>query len=119
MSTQFTEIVSVNDLNNGAIDEIVKAKLPEILANIGGENTKWNTDRGIDIKIRFKLQNDSRETMTTTIEVIPKLAPPKANESVAYLKYDGHGISAHAMKDEPEQMDLEDNVTDFPQEEAK
>lgn len=115
----FQEIISVNDLNNGAVDEIVKAKLPEILKNLGDENTSWKTERGIDIKIRFKLSTEARETMVTTIAVTPKLAPPKASESVAYLKYDGKGISAHAMKDDPEQMELEENVAEFPQEEAK
>lgn len=87
--------------------------LPDILDNLGDENTKWNVDRGLDVKIRFKMQNESRETMVTTVEVLPKLAPPKASESIAYLKFDGKGVSAHAMKEEPQQMNLDDNVHEF------
>lgn len=114
--SKFEEIVSINDLNNGYVDEVIKKILPEILDNIGDENTKWNVDRGIDVKIRFKLQNEARETMTTTVEVVPKMAPPKASESIAYLKFDGKGISAHAIKEEPHQMDLDENIHEFKQE---
>jgi len=113
MSKEFHKVVSINDLNQGAVDEIVKELLPEILENMADENTKWAVDRGLDIKIRFKLTSESRESMITTVEVIPKTAPPKAHESMAHLAFNGKEVEAFTMKEEPEQLDLDHNISDF------
>ena len=114
---EYNQIISINDLNQGAIDEIVQAKLPEILNNLADENTKWNVDRGMDIKIRFKLNSEERDTMTTTVEVIPKMAPPKAHEAVAHLSQASNGIQAFSIQADEKQPEL-DNVHDFKEEAA-
>ncbi|PIE03488.1 MAG: hypothetical protein CSA76_07290, partial [Spirochaetales bacterium] len=78
--------------------------------NIGDENTKWQVDRGLDIKIRFKLTDETRETMITTVEVSPKLAGPKPHESTAHLSFDGRETVAYAVTP-PRQNELDvDNV---------
>ena len=114
MSKEFKAITSIGDFNNGAIDEIVKDALPKVLKNLADENTKWNVERGIDVKIRMKITDETRETMVTTVEVLPKLAPPKPHEAVAHLSFNGLQVEAISVKD-TQQKELP-NISEFPNE---
>ena len=117
MSKKMVQIVGITDIANGAVDDLVKDQLPKILKNMGDENTKWNVDRGFDVKVRFKLTDETRETCIVTTELVPKLASPKPYESTMHLSTDGRNVEAIAVQDDV-QPEL-DNVRDFNEEMAQ
>ncbi len=117
MSKKITQVVSITDIANGAVDDLVKDQLPKILKNMGDENTKWNVERGMDVKIRFKMTDETRETSIVTVELVPKMANPKPYETTMFLTSDGENVKANALQDEV-QPDLNSNVIDIKTQEA-
>ena len=114
MGKIISKVVSVTDIANGAVDDLVIDQLPKILRNMGDENTKWNVERGMDIKIRFKMTDETRETSIVTVELVPKMANPKPYESTMHLTSDGENVEAVTLQEEV-QPEL-DNVIEMKQE---
>ena len=114
--SSFTEIVSLEDVNNGAVGELFQEEFKKLLKNLADENTSWKTQRGITINLKVKLNSEERTSATTMVEVTLKTAPPKPNESIVYLDTDGRDVFALARQEEPKQLDL-DNIHNI--EEAK
>lgn len=112
------EITGIDNIAGGAVIDLVKEALPEVLQNVGDENTKWSTPRGIDIHIRFKVNSEARESMTTTVKIDKVLASPKEAETTDFLQFDGNQVSAYAM-DNGKQLELDDSVLSFAKEASK
>lgn len=111
MKQSFTEVVTLEQVNNGAVGELFQDEFKKILNNLADENTSWKTQREITIKLKVKLNSEERDTATTLIEVMSKVAPPKPNESIVHLDYDGSNIQAFA-REEVKQPELT-NITDI------
>lgn len=108
----FTEVVSLEDVNNGAVGELFQEEFKKLLKNLADENTSWKTQRGVTINLKVKLNSEVRDSATTLVEVTTKLAPPKANEAIVYLDTDGRDVFCLAKKNDPKQMEL-DNITNI------
>lgn len=100
----------MEDVNNGAVGDLFQDEFKKLLKNLADENTSWKTQREINIKLKVKLNSEERTSATTMVEVTTKTAPPKPNESIVYLDTDGRDVFALARKDEPKQMNLDDNI---------
>lgn len=112
----FQEIVSLEELNNGAIPDLFNRELPKLLNNLGDENTSWKVQREITIKLKVKLTSEARDAAISTVDVSLKTAPPKPHEQVISLGLDGKNVRAYSRK-EAEQLELdESNVTEFKKE---
>lgn len=116
MGKIISKVVSITDIANGAVDDLVIDQLPKILKNMADENTKWNVERGMDIKIRFKMTDETRETSIVTVELVPKMANPKPYESTMHLTTDGDTVEAVTLQEEV-QPEL-DNVIEMKKKEA-
>lgn len=99
MEQKFSEVVTLEQVNNGAIGELFQEEFKKILNNLADENTSWKTQRSITISLKVKLSSEERDTATTLVEVVSKVAPPKANEAIIHLDTDGRNISAFARED--------------------
>lgn len=106
MKESFQEIVSLEDVNNGAVAELFNLEFKKLLNNLADEDTSWRQAREIQIKLKVKLNSEVRDTATTMVEVSSKLAPPKPNETIVHLDTDGRNVFAFARK-ELEQPELE------------
>ena len=111
MKESFQEIVSLEDVNNGAVTELFGDEFKKLLKNLTDEDTSWRAPREITIKLKVKLNSETRETATTLVEVTSKLAPPKPNETIVHLDTDGRDVFAFARK-ELAQPEL-DNIRDI------
>jgi hypothetical protein len=116
--SKFTEIMTLEEVNNGAINDLFNREYPNLLNNLGDENTSWKVQREITIKLKIKLTSETREAAISTVDVSLKTAPPKPHEQIISLDSDGSNITAYARK-EAEQLELkEENVTEFKKEEV-
>ena len=116
MSTSsFQEVVTLDQVNNGAISELFKVEHQKLLNNLADENTSWKTQREITIKLKVKLTSEERTNAVSMVEVTTKTAPPKPNEQIIALSSDGRNVSAYAQK--PAEQKEFDNITNI--EEAK
>jgi hypothetical protein len=111
MGSSFKEVEVLANLNNGAIEELFAPELQKVLNNMGDSNTSFKSAREINIKIKFRLTNESRENAVSEISVSSKIAQPKAHESNIYLENTGHGVLA--LFKEPEVQPELENVTEF------
>ena len=111
MEQKFSEVITLEQVNNGAIGDLFKDEFKKILNNLADENTSWKTQRSITISVKVKLNSEERGTATTLVEVISKIAPPKPNESIVHLDTDGNDVFAFSV-DEVEQPELT-NITDI------
>lgn len=110
--SSFTEVVTLEDVNNGAVGELFQEEFKKLLKNLADENTSWKTQRGITINLKVKLNSEERTSATTMVEVTTKTAPPKPNEAIVYLDTDGRDVFA-LTRQEPKQMELKDNITNI------
>ncbi len=115
MEQKFSEVITLEQVNNGAVNELFKDEFKKILNNLADENTSWKTQRSITISLKVKLNSEERDTATTLVEVVSKVAPPKPNEAIVHLDTDGNDVFAFA-REEIKQPEL-DNIINI--EEAK
>jgi len=108
METKFTEVVTIDQVNNGAVSDLFEMEFKKILNNLADENTSWKTQREVSIKVKVKLSDDTRSTAITMVEVTAKTAPPKPNMAIVHLDTDGENVAAFT-RHEPDQPEL-DNV---------
>ncbi len=111
MEQKFSEVITLEQVNNGAIGELFQTEFKKILNNLADENTSWKTQREITIKLKVKLSSEERDTATTLVEVVSKVAPPKPNEAIVHLDSDGRDVFAFA-REEVKQPEL-DNITNI------
>jgi hypothetical protein len=111
MSEKFTDVITLNDVNNGAVTDLFEDEFKKLLNNLADEDTSWKTQREISIKLKVKLNSEERNSAVSMIEVVSKLAPPKPNEEIIHLDFDGRNVTAHSM-DHGKQMNLE-NITNI------
>lgn len=111
MKESFTEVVNLQDVNNGAVTDLFNDEFKKVLNNLADENTSWKTQREITIKLKVKLNSEERNTAATLVEVVSKLAPPKANEAIVHLDFDGRDVQAFT-REQAKQLDL-DNITNI------
>jgi hypothetical protein len=111
MSESYKKSMSIADINKGAITDLFVIEYQKLLNNLADENCSWKAGREITIKLKVKLTSESRESATSSVEVNLKTAPPKPNESMISLDFDGKNVQAFSRQEEV-QPDLE-NVTPF------
>ena len=111
MKSQFTEVVSLEDVNNGAIGDLFNNEFKKLLNNLADENTNWKTGREINIKLKVKLNSETRDMASTFVEVSSKLAPPKPSEATVHLDTDGRNVMAFSRQ-EADQYELP-NIIDI------
>ncbi len=92
--SNFEPIEKLANLNQGAIEELFEVELKRVLNNLGDINTSYKTGREINIKISFKMTNESRENAETKVAVTSKLAPQKAHEANILLEFNGKNVEA-------------------------
>lgn len=109
MSDKFTKIVTLNEINKGAISELFEVEYQKLLNNLADENTNWKTGREITMKLKVKLSSEERSSAVSMVEVASKLAPPKANEEIIHLNFNGRDVEALAIKP-TNQLNLENVV---------
>lgn len=107
--SNFEQIEKLANLNSGAVEELFEVELQRILNNLGDINTSYKTAREINIKISFKMTNESRENAETKVAVTSKLAPQKAHEANILLEFNGKDVEAYSKK--PEVQPELDNIT--------
>lgn len=114
MSSNYTESMSLEAINKGAIKELFDREYKKLLNNLADENTSWKTQREITIKLKVKLLSEARDSATSMVDVTLKEAPPKPNEQIVQLEFNGKDVVAYAKAEEV-QPDLE-NVHEFTKE---
>ena len=67
-------LLSLEDLAGGALQEKVNAAMYKVLENMQDPNTPWKNKRQINVKIAFS-QNESRDDTAVEVSVDAKLAP--------------------------------------------
>lgn len=67
-------VLSLNELAGGALQEKANAAMQKVLENMQDPNTPWKNKRQINIKIAF-VQNESRDDTAVEVSVETKLAP--------------------------------------------
>ena len=109
--------VTLDTLNIGAARDLFEAAWTRLLANIGDENTKPTAVRSISITVKVK-PNDTRESATTTVSVVDKLAPLTPHEHFVILGMDGGRVHAYTTDPKQQALGLETeeprNITKFP-----
>ena len=71
------EILTIDDLNDGAVNDFFQEEFAKVLKNIADDNTDWKINREVTIKVKVKPLDESREAATLTVEAVSKLAPIK------------------------------------------
>ena len=107
--SNFERIEKLANLNSGAVEELFEVELKKVLNNLGDINTSYKTAREINIKISFKMTNESRESAETKVALTSKMAPQKAHEANILLEFNGSSVEAFSKKPEV-QPDLK-NIT--------
>lgn len=67
-------LLSLEELAGGALQEKVNAAMQRVLENMQDPNTPWKNKRQINVKIAF-VQNESRDDTAVEVSVDAKLAP--------------------------------------------
>ena len=98
------EIVTLENLGDGAVGELFSDALKKIIENMVDPNTKAITKRGITIKVMVKPTED-REMGFVTVETTTKLAPICPFETRMFI---GRGVdgSMVAHESNPKQNEL-------------
>ncbi len=68
------ELLSLNDIAGGALQEKVNEAMNRVLENMQDPNTPWKVKRNISIKIGF-VQNEERDDTAVELSIDTKLAP--------------------------------------------
>lgn len=68
------ELLSLNDIAGGALQEKVNEAMNRVLENMQDPNTPWKVKRNISIKIGFT-QNEERDDTAVELSIDTKLAP--------------------------------------------
>jgi hypothetical protein len=108
---KFTDVITLNDVNNGAVTELFEAEFKKLLNNLADEDTSWKKQRSITVSLKVKLNSEERTSAVSMVEVKTDLAPPKPNEEIIHLDFDGRQVTAHAMA-QGKQLPLE-NITNI------
>lgn len=99
MSAEEYSEINIQNINDGALNEMFSTELTKILKNIDDPNTEATDVREIQFKITFK-PDDKREASEVKIKCTSKMAGLRAAKSHAFLVRKGGQVRAfkHNMK---------------------
>lgn len=86
--------ISLENLNSGQVIALFERELAKVLENIADDNTDAKAARAIVLTVKIKPE-ETRETVTVTVEGHSKLASVKPSKSYAILSYDGKKVRAY------------------------
>lgn len=104
----FKKIESLNDFNQGAISEQFVKGWDEILENISDSATEACAKRSIQLTVEI-IPSQDRSTAKTTVRMVTKTAPVKADDGSMMLELTNDGIKA-MVREPDKQLEL-NNVT--------
>lgn len=105
-----TEMVNLEELAGGALQEKAQQAIKEVVANTQDPNTPWKNKREVAIKLSFT-QNEDRDDATCQISVSKKEAPVKPVETKFSIGKDLRDGSVYMEEYGPQvkgQMSLDD-----------
>ena len=111
MEEKFSQVISLEEVNKGAVTDLFKDEYQKVLNNLADEDTSWRTQREITIKLKVKLNSEERNTAVSLVEVSSKLAPPKPNEEIIHLDFDGKNVQSFS-REQGKQVEL-DNISNI------
>ncbi len=88
------ELVTLENLGNGAIPEMFQAALNRVLKNIGDVNTEWKAKRSITIETGFA-PFDDRSGADISLAVNVKLAQSRRASTRMFMAYRGEDVRAY------------------------
>lgn len=91
---QNDRLVTLSNLNGGAVLELFEEEFQKALKNIADDNTSATATRTITIKIKMKPMAD-RGMATTKVEVTSNLAPMNPHESSVTFSFNGRSVEAY------------------------
>lgn len=102
------EIVNLNNLAGGAIQEAINFGLEEVFENILDPNTEAEKARKLTIVIDIK-PDETRQILKTKITCKPTLVPANSITTQMLLGREGDKIVANELtKNNPNQMNFDD-----------
>lgn len=81
------ELLNLNEIAEGALQEKINAAMREVLENMQDPNTPYKVKRGITVKIGFT-QTESRGDAVLDVSVETKLAPPSPIQTMMAIGKD-------------------------------
>ena len=79
--------VELKDLVGGALQEKFSKSFERVIENLQDQNTPFKVKRGITVKLDFT-QNEARDDVHVSIDVIEKLAPQTGMQTSFYVGKD-------------------------------
>jgi glutathionylspermidine synthase len=79
--------VELKDLVGGALQEKFGKAFERVIENLQDQNTSFKVKRGITVKLDFT-QNEARDDVQVTIDVVEKLAPQAGMKTSFYIGKD-------------------------------
>lgn len=106
--------VELQNLVGGAVQEKFEKAFEKVVENLQDTNTSFKVKRGITIKLDFT-QNEDRDDVTVTVDVVEKLAPQAGMKTSFYIGKDlqtGEVFAEEYGKQVRGQMKLDDYSTE-------
>lgn len=106
--------VELQNIVGGAVQEKFAKSFERVVENLQDQNTSFKVKRGITIKLDF-VQNEDRDDVQVTVDVIEKLAPQSGMKTAFYIGKDlqtGEVFAEEYGKQVRGQMKLDDYATE-------
>lgn len=106
--------VELQNIVGGAVQEKFAKSFERVVENLQDQNTSFKVKRGITIKLDF-IQNEDRDDVQVTVDVIEKLAPQSGMKTAFYIGKDlqtGEVFAEEYGKQVRGQMKLDDYATE-------
>jgi hypothetical protein len=111
----FKDVISLDDLNNGAAGEQWTREWKKVIGNISDPSTDAKKVRKITLEVAIA-PTDDRSSAKILITTKSALAPAKADENMVMFEKTDSGVIA--MTREPEKQLELDNITEFNRDKA-
>lgn len=95
--TDKTIKLDLSQIGEGGLQEKVDKELEKVIVNILDPNTETKTARNLVITLTMK-SDDTRQTVSTTMEVKSTLAPQKAIATTVLVGQDDNQVYANELK---------------------
>lgn len=95
--TDKTIKLDLSQIGEGGLQEKVDKELEKVIVNILDPNTETKTARKLVITLTMK-SDDTRQTVSTTMEVKSTLAPQKAIATTVLVGQDDNQVYANELK---------------------
>ena len=89
--------LDLSQIGDGGLQEKVDKELEKVIVNILDPNTETKTARKLVITLTMK-SDDTRQTVSTTMEVKSTLAPQKAIATTVLVGQDDNQVYANELK---------------------